>query len=392
MAALAVPARLPGALHRRDIQDSLKTLVPGRRFLAFYGGADNVWHEQVAGWPASADGGTWAICTSDGDVYNQDMVGGTMATHVVVLPPDGTRPGGLVAGIYGFTRGLTAAEMLGAIRRCRIEAITNVASESVLPMPMHVVMCGGRTMTLAEAGLALPPGRRLGGKVSPAEAAKPPKPPAGPPPPGPALPLVPGGVPARDPLPGLGDGLAAATKPSGLWVVGEPAAGMQIGDPIIPGEVFRMYGADQAMAQLQLGPADSAWFFCRRVADDGGNLLEGTRTLMAEYVGSLRANDGLPVDDLKVHKEPDTPKADALAAAVKGFDDDMRTLEVTYDAQQVRHKDFRVAVTELVEDTLADCPLDDPTTTWWLGWMHISPGNGMLSPTGPGTSCGALPR
>ena len=158
MAALAIPARLPGALRRRDTLDSLKTLVPGRRFLAFYGGADNVWHEQVAGWPASADGGTWAICTSDdGDVYNQDMVGGTMATHVVVLPPDGTRPGGLAAGIYSFTRGLTAAEMLGAIRRCRVEAITNVASESVLPVPAHVLMWGGRSMTLAEAGLAVLP-------------------------------------------------------------------------------------------------------------------------------------------------------------------------------------------------------------------------------------------
>ncbi len=182
MALMAIPARLPGALRRRDVQDSLKTLVPGRRFLAFYGGADNVWHEQIAGWPASGDGGTWAICTSDGDVYNQDMVGGAMATHVVVLPPDGTRPGGLTAGIYGFTRGLNAAEMLGAICRCRVEAITNVASESDLPMPSHVLMWGGQSMTLAEAGLALPPGRRLGGKVSPADAARPPKPPAGPPP------------------------------------------------------------------------------------------------------------------------------------------------------------------------------------------------------------------
>ena len=212
-------------------------------------------------------------------------------------------------------------------------------------------------MTLAEAGLALPPARRLGAKVLPADAARPPRPPAGPPPPAPVLPLVPGGVPARDPLPGPGDGLAAASKPSGLWVAAEPASGMQIGDPIIPGEVFRMFGTDRAMAQVPLGPADSAWVFCRRVADDGGNLLEGTRTLITEYVGSLRANDGLPVDDREVRKEPDSPKADALAAAVKGFDDDMRTLEVTYDAQQIRHKDFRVAVTELVEDTLADCPL-----------------------------------
>ena len=99
MASVPVPARLLGALRHRAVQESLRTLAPGRRFLAFYAGADDVWHEQIAGWPASPDGRTWAICTSDGDVYCQDMADGTMPTHVVVLPPAGTRPGGLGAAL-----------------------------------------------------------------------------------------------------------------------------------------------------------------------------------------------------------------------------------------------------------------------------------------------------
>ena len=173
-----------------------------------------MWHEQVACWAASVDKKIGSICTSDGDVYNQDMAGGTMATHIVVPPPGGARPGHPAPRcIYGFTHRPTSAEMLGAFRRGRVEAVANVASEDLLPMLSHILMWGGRSMTLAEAGLVLPPARRLATKVFHVHARVGPRPPAAAPSPAPELPLVTGGERPHDGPVNLGGARVLQRRP-----------------------------------------------------------------------------------------------------------------------------------------------------------------------------------
>ncbi len=117
---------------------------------------------------------------------------------------------------------------------------------------------------------------------------------------------------------------------------------MQIGDPILLGEHFAPFGESSGMARLELGDNEYDLVFCRRV--------------------------GTPRDGAVEPADHTPPKGDApagLQAALAQANDDMRTMEAAFDAHEMRFKDFRTAVTMLVEDSLWDWPLDVSRTVLW---------------------------
>ena len=172
--ALPIPPHLPGDISRAAAKASLRSLLPGRRYLCFYAGSDSVWHEQLAGWPVNDT--HWAIYSTDGDVYVQDMTGGSMVSHLVLCGLHGQRPTGLGASIYGFRDSLDDASLLRTIALCRsttLAARSTYGGVAALD-PDDFVCWNGEMKSLTEQGLfgggrryhekrgvGTPPGRAL---------------------------------------------------------------------------------------------------------------------------------------------------------------------------------------------------------------------------------------
>ena len=365
--ALVVPTQLPGSVRLDATTASLRTLVPGRRILVFYEGADDVWHEQIAAWPVTEDGSWWVICSCDRDIYPQDMAGGTMISHLVVLDDHGTRPVGLGAPIYGFRRGPSETEMVGVIRRGRVSAIAHLAPGSPIPTPSHVLLWNGRRVTTIGVGLDpdLPRTHRIGAKRTPGA-------PAAPTGDGFQLPALPEAVPAR-----MSDGRAPErvgpaerVGASGVWVCLENAGGLRIGDPVVPGHNFETIGGDRAIARVDGDDGRLVHVCCRRVADSEDERGAATRALLADMKDALAELGGAATPRGEAAEASANSGGDEaaarLAGALQGSSDDVRTLEVTYDFQEAKYKDFRIAVQELVEDSMWDWPLDEPRTVMWV--------------------------
>ena len=115
--------RLRGAVSSDGVKAALKKLLPGQRLLAFFEGADDVWHEYIAGWPVSIEKGVWAITTSDGDGYIMVLSSGGDATHLCVLPSGGARPTGLHYDIYGFSNAVLDGALASSLVACRSLAL-----------------------------------------------------------------------------------------------------------------------------------------------------------------------------------------------------------------------------------------------------------------------------
>ncbi len=111
----------PGSISSGAVQDAWKKVIPGQRYLAWYEGSDDVWHEQVAGWACGASRASWIIHSTDGDKYEQDMLGGSMVSHIIVLSLDGSRPY-LEDDIYAISEPIGDEQMLDLVRASRAQA------------------------------------------------------------------------------------------------------------------------------------------------------------------------------------------------------------------------------------------------------------------------------
>jgi hypothetical protein len=124
----------PGAVSLDMVKASLSTLIPGQRYLGYYDGSDVVWHEQMGGWPI--DEQAWVIYTADGEIYEQDMIGGSMLSHFIPWRP-GRRPVGLRAAVYQFPAELDEARQLAVIQRCRAMALRTRGAGVAVTEPSH---------------------------------------------------------------------------------------------------------------------------------------------------------------------------------------------------------------------------------------------------------------
>ena len=131
---------LPGDLRHAETIERSGSLQGGDRSLAFDRGADNVWHEQVTGFPASDDGSMWSVVAPDGVCYVQGMSPGTMATHIVVLAGGGERPLGLGAAAYLFSGPVDDEAMVTLLKRCRAEAQAALPPGVMVAKPSTVRM------------------------------------------------------------------------------------------------------------------------------------------------------------------------------------------------------------------------------------------------------------
>ena len=109
------------------------------RVMAYFQGADTVWHEQIV--CCAVDDEVWVICSSDGDVYAQNLVSGEDCSHLVVLPSSGRRPSGMGARIYGFKTGLESHELVKVIRQgLSVAASTPAVHGARAEPPSHLVL------------------------------------------------------------------------------------------------------------------------------------------------------------------------------------------------------------------------------------------------------------
>ena len=282
--------------------------VPGEKVFVLFGG-DPVWHEMVFVW--GCGGGDAVVYTPDQDLYVETIVGGRGpgATRHVRAGPRGAPVVRVRGDIYRFREGEAPVgnELLGIIRAGKVEAEAYVEE--------HGGEVGRYTEYVTE-GVR----RRLPGDLGD------------------------GGGPVAA---GGRDSLAAAAEEAGpveagkVWICTDVGHGGVLGEEMVP-------GAGDLLTK------DGVGLFRRR-----GLWLRGELVDVLEAEARVRA--------VRAAGRAQLGEAPAAAAVEREEPPvEMRTLAVRYDAREERHRDWRDAAAEFVEDEFADWPVSGPRTMVWL--------------------------
>eukprot|EP00929_Paragymnodinium_shiwhaense_P055544 TRINITY_DN27826_c0_g1_i1.p1 TRINITY_DN27826_c0_g1~~TRINITY_DN27826_c0_g1_i1.p1 ORF type:complete len:463 (+),score=96.94 TRINITY_DN27826_c0_g1_i1:88-1476(+) len=305
---------------------------PGARGFVHYGGAREPWHERLFLWPTGAN--RWITLSPDGDMYEEQLGADFAECKICKAAED--KPEGLGRRrLYRFDHGLGDFEMKDLIRQGRgeYERLRAAHARAETFEPGLGVNWAGSELVLEEGwmdGLR----RRLGA----------------------------GGAAAHVRVGGDGAVVAGGatsdlfgTDDLHVWVFAEPAGGVKLGQEVLAGERPKKLDENNGVVYIA-----GHWVRVERilVAEASSFASVRAKALAAELgVERTVVGDG-DAGDLHLRR--------ALLGRDSGDlfkrNGDVRTLEVSYDGQGARYKEWRAVCVETHEEPFIDWPVDGPRT------------------------------